>query len=62
MSDCVRICNLNSESFVLHKGKKKEKKKESQGKNKEQACCLNAISHRRLPTVLSCVNVSALYR
>jgi hypothetical protein len=26
MSDCVRICNLNSESFVLHKGKKKKKK------------------------------------
>jgi hypothetical protein len=61
MSDRVRICNLNSESFVLHKGKKKEKE-ESSGKNKEQACCLNAISYRRLLTVLSCVNVSALYR
>jgi hypothetical protein len=50
MSDRVRICNLNSESFVLHEGKKKEKE-ESSGKNKEQACCLNAISHRRLLTV-----------
>ena len=27
MSDRVRICNLNSESFVLHKGNKKKKKK-----------------------------------
>jgi hypothetical protein len=36
MSDCVRICNLNSESFVLHKGKKKEKKKNHKAKTKNR--------------------------
>ena len=34
MSDRVRICNLNSESFVLHKGKKKKKNHKAKTKNR----------------------------